>query len=199
MSDLSEFDTERDVFAGRAHELFVEVKYVGHSSKKWAAVSRRTIAGGVRSDLERLVRNLDKKRCTTAALLLIDDNSYLEGDAGIGMPWSPRVTPLLASPTQLARTEWARKVGVVLPASCPRCGSPRVAPIVFGMPTPELEAAATRQEVICGGCELLGFDLDPTFRCLDCRFADLRFDPERDAYPPVGAPDADSSRTKRRA
>lgn len=44
VSDLSEFDAERDVFAARPHDLFVEVKYVGHSALRgqWAGVRQPT-------------------------------------------------------------------------------------------------------------------------------------------------------------
>lgn len=186
MSDLSGFDVERDVFAERPHDLFVEVKYVGRGTA-FAAVGRRTIRDGVRSDLERLKRNLDRKWCRAAALLLIDDNSYLEGPAGEGLPWDRQVRPLLASPTQIARQAAAGKLRVALPQFCPRCGSPRVAPMMYGLPPPEAEQAAARHEIICGGCEQLGYDLDPTFECLDCSFTDTRFDPTRDEYPPRDA------------
>lgn len=179
VSDLSSFDVERDVFAKRPHDLFVEVKYVGHGTGTWAAVGRRTISGGVKSDLERLKKNLDRCRCRAAALLLIDDNSYLEEAAGKGLPWDPRVRPLLASPTQLARAAAAKERGVALPAGCPKCGSPRVAAILWGMPPPDWEAAAERHEVAIGGCVMIGDGLDATFRCLDCQFVDApEFDPD---------------------
>jgi hypothetical protein len=87
---LTGFDTERDVFAERTHDLFIEVKYAGHSGKKFRFASQRTISLGVRSDLERLQRNVDSGRCRAAALVLVDDNSYLESTAGEGLPWSPQ-------------------------------------------------------------------------------------------------------------
>jgi hypothetical protein len=175
VSDLSTFDIERDVFAARPHDLFVEVKYVGHSALRgqWAFDSRRKIADGVKSDLERLHRNMDLGRCRAAALLLIDDDSHLDdeahpqGPAGRGLPWTPKVTPLLASPTQLARREAARSLRVTLPAFCPTCGSPRVAAIMWGMPTPETDLAASKAEVALAGCDPLGDGSDPAYRCLD--------------------------------
>jgi len=101
-------------------------------------------------------------------MLLVDDNSYLEGPAGQGIPWSPSVRPLLASPTQLARLKAAKSLRVSLPISCPHCGSPRVAPILWGMPLREAEEAAARNELVCGGCEMFGEGRDPTHECLDC-------------------------------
>lgn len=42
---------------------------------------------------------------------------------------------------------------VVDQESCPRCGSNDVRPIAYGLPGPELVAAAQRREVVLGGCE----------------------------------------------
>jgi hypothetical protein len=55
--------------------------------------------------------------------------------------------------------------------ACPKCGSRRIVPIVRGMPTPEIEAARARGEVVLGGCmpwstEELG--PAPTHACRDC-------------------------------
>jgi hypothetical protein len=82
------------VFAQRQHDLFVEVNYVGRSAKKWWFDSRRKISAGVRSDLERLQRNVELGRCRAAALLLVDDDSHLDSDAGTALPWSPNVRPV---------------------------------------------------------------------------------------------------------
>ena len=177
VSDLSQFNPKRDVFAERPHDLFIEVKYAGHSGKKWRFVGERTIRSGVRSDLERLQRNLDLGRCRAAAMLIVDDNSYLESVAGTGMTWSPQVRALLASPTQLARRNLARSWRVALPECCGNCGSPRIAAVLIGLPSPEMESARSRQEVIIGGCETLGRGLDPTYGCLDCGANDGHPDP----------------------
>jgi hypothetical protein len=83
-------------------------------------------------------------------------------------------TPGFASPAQLARREWARELGITPPLSCPACGLPRVAPIVVELPSPELEHATGRGELICGGCETLGAGLDPTYGGLDCKHTDAR-------------------------
>jgi hypothetical protein len=183
VSDLSDFDPESMDFAERQHDVFIEVKYVGHGTS-FVAVGKRTISQGVRGDLERLKRNLEKKRCRRAAMLLIDDANHVEGDPGKGLPWSPAIRPLLANPTQLKRRRWAQELGVTLPPSCPGCGSPRVAAILWGLPGPVLEPAFRDHELFSGGCEVLGHDLDPPYRCLDCDFMERRFDPTRDEYPP---------------
>jgi DNA-directed RNA polymerase subunit RPC12/RpoP len=56
---------------------------------------------------------------------------------------------------------------------CPKCGSSKVLPIVYGLPIeipgkPEkgLIAAEKRGEVELGGCVITG--KDPNFRCKDC-------------------------------
>jgi hypothetical protein len=57
------------------------------------------------------------------------------------------------------------------PPACPNCGSTRVLPIVWGMPTRETEERARRGEVVIGGCMVWGPDgaeKDPAFECLDC-------------------------------
>jgi hypothetical protein len=54
------------------------------------------------------------------------------------------------------------------PDLCPNCGGPltRVR-IVYGYPSPELEARAMRGEVVLGGC-VVGDD-DPKLACRACR------------------------------
>lgn len=120
-------------------------------------------------------------RCRAAALLLVDDNSYLEALAREGhkLPWHPSVRPLLASPAHLNRRRRARELRVAVAPFCPACGSPRVAAYLWGTPTAELEDAAQRSEVIIGGCEIHGGGLDPAFACLDCHA--LESNPARDA------------------
>lgn len=103
-----------------------------------------------------------------AALLIVDDGNTLD-ELPLGqIAWSQRVIPLLLSPSLLARRAAARRVRVGLPVSCAACGSPRVAAIVYRMPSPQLESQAARLEVILGGCELRGGGLDPETGCLDC-------------------------------
>jgi hypothetical protein len=52
------------------------------------------------------------------------------------------------------------------PVKCPRCGSGRVAPIVWGLPSPETVERSARGEVALGGC-VIGED-DPEWECLGC-------------------------------
>jgi hypothetical protein len=52
------------------------------------------------------------------------------------------------------------------PRRCPVCGSAWVLKIVYGMPGPELAAAAQRGEVALGGCCIS--DYDPSWCCADC-------------------------------
>ncbi len=59
------------------------------------------------------------------------------------------------------------------PGICPICGG-KVVPIVYGMPTVELEEKADRGEVVLGGCCLAvdenGRSIDPKWACINCDF-----------------------------
>ena len=53
--------------------------------------------------------------------------------------------------------------------ACPRCASPRVAPIMYGYPS-DMEGAlkaAEQGEVVLGGCVITGND--PKWQCLECK------------------------------
>jgi hypothetical protein len=52
------------------------------------------------------------------------------------------------------------------------------------MPAPELQEAFDGHALVSGGCEVLGYDLDPPYACLACGFREKRFDPTCDEYPP---------------
>jgi hypothetical protein len=186
VSDLSDFDPKNPehVFAHRQHDVFIEVKYAGVSSKPFLGDTRKKIFVGVPADLRRLEQHLDRRWCKAAAVLLIDDGGHLDSTIGRQVDWSTRVRPFLLSPRQLGRLDMAKQLNVTLPPACPACGSPRLAAILHGLPPPELEKRAREGELVLGGCEILGFDLDPTYSCLDCKVTDSRFDPQRDAYPP---------------
>lgn len=59
------------------------------------------------------------------------------------------------------------------PGICPICGG-KVVPIVYGMPTGELEEKADRGEVVLGGCCIAldenGRSIDPKWACINCDF-----------------------------
>ncbi|MHC4469600.1 MAG: hypothetical protein ACYTDY_00290 [Planctomycetota bacterium] len=52
------------------------------------------------------------------------------------------------------------------PESCPECGSERVVPIVYGLPTDEALEMAEQGRFRLGGCCVTGND--PKWGCLDC-------------------------------
>jgi hypothetical protein len=54
------------------------------------------------------------------------------------------------------------------PAQCPRCGSEKVASILYGLPIfdEELKRRLNAQEVILGGCIISGND--PLWHCVEC-------------------------------
>jgi hypothetical protein len=57
---------------------------------------------------------------------------------------------------------------VIKPESCPACGSPRVAKILYGKPkyTPELIKRVEAGEITYGGCVIK--DDQPFWKCVEC-------------------------------
>ncbi len=56
------------------------------------------------------------------------------------------------------------------PRKCPRCGSERIAEILYGMPdlSGELRLDLEAGRVVLGGCEVTGND--PRWRCIRCSY-----------------------------
>jgi hypothetical protein len=54
------------------------------------------------------------------------------------------------------------------PDQCPKCGSKKVARILYGFPvlSEELERKLDAGKIVLGGCTLFGDD--PTWQCVDC-------------------------------
>ncbi|MDY6793867.1 MAG: hypothetical protein SWK76_01100 [Actinomycetota bacterium] len=52
--------------------------------------------------------------------------------------------------------------------TCPHCGSAEAIEIVYGLPSPEMEAAARRGEVLSGGCLCHGDERDHRWCCRSC-------------------------------
>ena len=52
-----------------------------------------------------------------------------------------------------------------VPTRCPVCGAPDVRPIVCGLPGPDLAEAASRGEVVLGGC----MPGDRRWACVRCK------------------------------
>ena len=52
---------------------------------------------------------------------------------------------------------------------CPKCGSRRVAPILYGMPafSEEMEQQLNEEKLYLGGCCISG--IDPTYHCFQCK------------------------------
>lgn len=50
---------------------------------------------------------------------------------------------------------------------CPKCGA-KALPVVYGLPTPAMRAAADRGEVALGGCTLPPDEEMWRFQCTDC-------------------------------
>ncbi len=56
------------------------------------------------------------------------------------------------------------------PRKCPRCGSERIAEILYGMPdlSGELRLDLEAGRVVSGGCKVTGND--PRWRCIRCSY-----------------------------
>ncbi len=186
ISDLSDFAVGEDVFAERAHNAFVEVKYIPKRlAPPFLRDSHRNV-NAILGDGERLKIHLDRKtRCSVAAVLVVDDDDFFEREvferefdddpSPMFKPpafkwdaWPKDVRLLLVSARQVAR----RRGTSGLPARCPNpdCGSPRVAPIVLGLPGEELEKASRNREVLLGGCIVSSDGSDPPWGCIDCGY-----------------------------
>ena len=60
----------------------------------------------------------------------------------------------------------SRRWAAGAPPACPNCGSERVTPIVYGLPSVQGMEAAKRGEVVLGGCMV--YDLSPRWFCQAC-------------------------------
>lgn len=175
VSDLSAFapdETADERFRTHRHHAFIEVKHFGKgSSGHWRHAAIRKIPA-VHADALRLARHVERGHCSVAAVLVIDDDCLFEDEMG-NYEWPGSVLRLVATPRELER----RGVSAADPArerpsQCPRCASADVVPVVIGMPTRELELAASRGELILGGCEIRGEERDPQWGCTACGWDD---------------------------
>lgn len=154
VSDLRDFvedEHSQERFFAHRHALFVEVKHFGRGSAgRWRFDAIKKVPA-IRADAERLAMHLERNHCSLAAVLVVDDDDLFEDEGGLEA-WPEMVKLLLASPRELLR----HGIAAGAPESCPECGSRQLVPIVYGLPSPELEQRARRQEVALGGCELFG-------------------------------------------
>ncbi len=54
--------------------------------------------------------------------------------------------------------------------TCPKCGSTKTVPILYGYPSYEAFEAAERGEILLGGCELIDGMPHEDYGCLECRY-----------------------------
>jgi len=61
---------------------------------------------------------------------------------------------------------------------CKKCGSEKILPVVYGLPTPETFGRAIMGEVLLGGCVVFGSE--PDYKCAECftAFTPKPFDEE---------------------
>jgi hypothetical protein len=186
VSDLRDFvedEQSQERYFEHRHALFLEAKHFGRGSAgRWRYDQIRKVPA-IRADAERLAAHLERKHCSLAAVLVVDDDDLFEDEGG-PEAWPENVRLLLASPRELSR----RGIPAGAPESCPACGSRQLVPVVHGLPSPELEERARRQEVVLAGCELFGDERDARWRCLNCGFSDprataaLAADPEAEVF-----------------
>ena len=53
---------------------------------------------------------------------------------------------------------------------CPKCGSTKTVPILYGYPSYEAFEAAERGEILLGGCEMIDGMPHEDYGCLECRY-----------------------------
>jgi hypothetical protein len=108
VSDLTGFDedeTSQERFRSRPHEIFVEAKWLkkGRWTKPGELLDRATSPnGGVTKDLKNLKRALEIGRCQAAAVLIFDDECFLDVHDDL-IEWPDEVERLIVSPTALKR------------------------------------------------------------------------------------------------
>lgn len=184
VTDMGRFDVDTHEFARWRHGMFIEVKYIPIRHGRWLRDSYRTVAAILR-DANRLKTHLNRSsRCVGGAVLVVDDDDVFERTVfkrefdersqkmfqppAFKWPeWPAEVELLLISKRQTARR---RNIGGELPISCPTCGSPRVARVAYGYPSPALNEASERGEVLLGGCLVSGDSSDPPWACVDCGY-----------------------------
>lgn len=95
VSDLSEFVADEHEFWEHQHDLFVEAKFLGKTTKFTHKNDEKVDA--IRRDAERLKRHLEDGHCRAAAVLVVDDGCVFE-DSSQRLPWPAGVGRLVASP-----------------------------------------------------------------------------------------------------
>lgn len=164
VSDLSSLPLRDPDQAGRLlraheHEAFIEVKCYLKGLPEWRSINWRDFQQGVVPDARRLSDYKERGWCKVAAMLIVDDQGWHVGRMGdIDLPSD--ITYFVLRPP-VARGE---------APSCPYCESSRVLPIVFGLPMPELELQAERNEVVLGGDLCWCDDRDPEWQCIECGY-----------------------------
>jgi DNA-directed RNA polymerase subunit RPC12/RpoP len=90
-------------------------------------------------------------------------------DPGLSRP-APRASDSLQGRPRCQFAPASDDSTAVIPErlTCPECGAKELLPVLMGMPTPALEEAALRGEVMLGGC-IIGPD-DPEYACARCGF-----------------------------
>ena len=106
VSDLTGFvgdETAYDRFRQHQHLLLIEAKWFlkGWRGLQWEYVAHDQVKH-VQTDLDKLARHLRLGRCAAAAMLVVDDEDFLEEHGG-NLAWPQGVERLVCGPAELRR------------------------------------------------------------------------------------------------
>ena len=107
LNGLEESTETQAAFRTWQHSLFIEAKWLksGRWTKTGELLKRATDPkGGIAKDLRNLSRAVEIGRCKQAAMLVFDDECFLDYHGDL-IDWPNNVEPLIVSPTQLKKHE----------------------------------------------------------------------------------------------
>jgi len=87
-------------FKSLRHDLFVEVEWL--KKGRWLNTDQLVKrCARIQQDLINLQRSVDSGRCEFAAMLIVDDEGFLDFHGDL-LKWPPDVIPLIVSPSAIA-------------------------------------------------------------------------------------------------
>jgi hypothetical protein len=144
---------------GFQFDAFLEFKYL---KNYWTLPKARSFGdpeegrANVQRDVEKIARYLDRYHACRAGYMIV----FEECDWGF--------TP--ESIKEMERSGCRVRFVRSYSPPCPDCGAQESGlPIVWGMPSPELERQAEVGELVLGGCLIEGDNLDPEWECRNCK------------------------------
>lgn len=143
---------------GFQFDAFLEFKYL---SDYWTLPKVRVFGGdplrgreSVEADVEKIGHHLATTACRFGYVIVFE-----ECDWGFPATFASDVEANTGCRVRFVRG---------YPPPCAECGSDAVLPIVWGMPSPELQRQADEGWLVLGGCLVHGNGLDPEWHCQRC-------------------------------